>query len=161
MLPRAPRPVRRRVPGALSTSDFMRGLLEQLRALVPDELGYLEMRHQHALIKVFADDPAVHFELWLHHGSARVELGLHFETRDAARNQRLLEYVADELPFLKHAISPAIEAEPWDRGWTRLYLTRPITRLDPAEQSELAQSFATFISVLEPIRQEAVAELAS
>jgi hypothetical protein len=139
----------------------MRGLLEQVRTLLPEELSYLEVRHQHTLIKAFADEPAIHFELWLHHGSGRVELGLHFETRDAARNQRLLDYVADELPFLKHAISPAIEAEPWDKGWTRLYLTRPLARLDPAEQSELALSFATFISVLEPIRQEAVASLAS
>src|SRR4029453_16263678 len=107
MPPRAPRPltaarpqtapktVRRRVPGNLSTADFTRGLLEQVRALLPTELQALEGRHQGAPVNLFArDEPAIHFELWLHHASGRVELGLHFETRDPERNQRLLDFVA-------------------------------------------------------------------
>jgi hypothetical protein len=52
----------------------------------------------------------------LHANRGTAELGLHFETRKAEQNQRLLEYVADDLPFLKEAIGQGLEAEPWDRS---------------------------------------------
>lgn len=150
--PRMPR----RQPGELGTTDFLRGLLEATRAALPVELQSLQARQQWALVKFFADDPAVHFEMWLHRARGRVELGLHFETRDAVRNQRLLEYVADELPFLKAVLGDSLEAEPWDKGWTRVYLTRPLARLGPEEQARLATTFAELIETLEPIRREAV-----
>ena len=72
------------------------------------------------------------------------------------RNLRLLEYVADELPFLKEVLGTGLEAEPWDKGWTRVYLTRPLTRLDPDEQADLAAVFAKLIETLEPLRREAI-----
>lgn len=148
--------MRRRQPGELTTADFLRGLLETTRAALPAELQHLEARQQGSLIKLFAGEPAIHFELWLHRTRGRVELGLHFETRDARRNQRLLAYVDDELPFLKEALGEGIEAEPWDKGWTRVYLTRPLDRLGPEEQAHLAQAFAALVETLEPIRREAI-----
>jgi hypothetical protein len=156
--PSRPRPTRRRVPGSLSTADFLKGVLEQTRAQLPATPEPLHAQHQGALIK-FHDGhhPAIHFELWLHHNRARVELGLHFETRDADRNQRLLDFVAEDLMFLKAALGQGLEAEPWDKGWTRLYLTRPINHLGPAEQSHLATAFAEFIKTLDPLRREAIA----
>src|SRR4051794_30424724 len=105
---------RRRLPGDLSTSEFLGGILREARARLPRELQNLESRQQGSLVKFFGDEPAIHFELWLHHGRARVELGLHFETRDADRNQRLLDYVADDLLFLKEVLGRSLEAEPWD-----------------------------------------------
>jgi len=152
-----PRPIRRRLGAGPSTSDFLKGVLESTRARLSPELQRLEARHQGALIKLFDAEPAVHFELWLHHNRARVEIGLHFETRDADRNQRLLEYVGEELMFIKATLGPGVEAEPWDKGWTRLYLTRPVVRLGPDEQDALAATFAEFIATLEPLRRDAVA----
>lgn len=146
----------RRLRGELSSAEFLRGLLEGVRTRLPADLQQLEARHQGSLIKFYRDEPAIHYELWLHHNRGRVELGLHFETRDAERNQRLLDYVADELLFLKDALGAGLEAEPWDKGWTRLYLTRPVDRLGLEQQRQLADAFAEFIAVLEPIRQEAV-----
>jgi hypothetical protein len=74
-------------------ADFLSGVLDAVRRRLPDELRELQARHQGPLIKLFAEDPAVHYELWLHRNRGRAELGLHFETRDADRNRRLLEYV--------------------------------------------------------------------
>ena len=122
---------------------------------MPPELHELEARHQGPLIKFSGDEPAIHYELWLHRGRARAEIGLHFETRDAERNARLLEYVADDLPFLKDALGQGLEAEPWDKGWTRLYISYPLERLDSATQTRFAEAFATFIETLEPLRREA------
>jgi hypothetical protein len=146
----------RRWPGELTPRELLSGVLEATRAFLEAELQGLQARQQGSLVQVFADDPAVHFELWLHRNRARVELGLHFETRNATRNQRMLDHVADELPFLKAALGESLEAEPWEKGWTRLYLTRPLDRLGPQEQAQLTSMFREFISVLEPLRQEAV-----
>ena len=153
---RRARSIRRRLPGELSTADFLRAVLETTRARLPGELQSLQARQQGSLIKLFGDEPEIHFELWLHYGRGRAELALHFETHDPDRNRRLLEYVADELPFLKEAIGPGIEAEPWDKGWTRVYLTRPVERLGAAECEQLAVTFAEFVAILDPIRREAV-----
>jgi hypothetical protein len=142
--------------GDLSMAAFLGGVLEATRAQLPEEFATLENCQQGALIKVFGDEPAIHFELWLHRGRGRVELALHFETRDPERNTRLLEYMVDELAFLKATLSERLEAEPWDKGWTRVYLTRPLERLDRTEQASLATAFATFISVLDPLRREAM-----
>jgi hypothetical protein len=152
-----PRSTRRRLGGALSTSDFLNGVLELTRARLSSELQRLETRQQGALIKLYDADPAVHFELWLHHNRARAEIGLHFETRNADRNRRLLDYVGEELMFIKATLGAGVEAEPWDKGWTRLYMTRPIGRLGPDEQTVLAAIFAEFIETLDPLRREAVA----
>ncbi len=116
-----PRPAHRQRAGELATGDFLRGLLDAVRAQLSEELQSLEARQQGSLIKLYAQDPAIHFELWLHRSRGRAELGLHFETRDPDRNRRLLEYVTDDLLFLKEALGHGLEAEPWDKGWTRLY----------------------------------------
>ena len=123
---------------------------------LPEELAYLRARHQGSLIKLFAEEPSIHFELWLHRSRGRAELGLHFETRDADRNQCLLEYVSDDLLFLKEALGQGLEPEPWDKGWTRLYISHPIDRLGADEQARLTAAFVLFIETLEPIRREAV-----
>jgi hypothetical protein len=107
---------RRRRPVGLPTADFLRGVLDGVRARLSDDLRDMQARQQGSLIKFFAEEPAIHFELWLHPSRGRVELGLHFETRDADRNHRLLEFVADDLLFLKEVLGKSLEAEPWDKG---------------------------------------------
>jgi hypothetical protein len=152
-----PQPGRRRVVGSFSTAAFLSGVLERTRGQLPAELQGLVARQQGALVKLYEEaEPGIHFELWLHHNRGRAELGLHFETRDAERNQRLLEYVEGELGFLKAALGQGLEAEPWDKGWTRVYLTRPLARLGPEQMEELATAFSELIAVLEPIRREAM-----
>jgi hypothetical protein len=134
----------------------LRGALEAVRQRLPDELHDLEARQQGSLLKLFRHEPAIHYEMWLHRSRRRVELGLHFETRDPERNRALLEFVADDLLFLKEALGQGLEAEPWDKGWTRLYISYALERLNAQEQARFAVAFSTFIETLEPIRQEAV-----
>ena len=70
-----PRPAPRRRPGERTTGDFLRGVLADVRARLAEDLQGLEARQQGSLVKFFAGDPAIHFELWLHRGRGRVELG--------------------------------------------------------------------------------------
>jgi hypothetical protein len=146
----------RRTPGELSTGEFLRGLLVETRARLPGELQGFQTRQQPALVKAFYGDPAIHFEVWLHRARGRLEMGLHFETRNATRNARMLEYVADELVYLKAALGDGLEAEAWDKGWTRLYYVLPLGPLLPDFQARLGERFAQFIQTLEPVRQAAV-----
>ena len=152
---------RRRTAGELTSRAFLTGMLEQSRVLLPEELRDFHWRHQGSLVKVFYDDPALHFETWLHRRTAKVELGLHFESRDRQINAQLLDYFTDEMPFLKSALSERIEAETWDRGWTRVYHTVPFESLLEGFQRALAGLFASTIELLEPMRRDAVAHAQS
>ena len=146
----------RRTAGELTNRVFLAGMLEQARELLPAELRAFHSRAQGSLVKAFYDEPAIHYEAWLHRRTGRVEIGLHFETREPARNERLLDACAEDLPFLKLALSDRLEAEHWDRGWTRLYLTVLFEPLLPPFQAELAELYARTIELLEPLRVEAI-----
>ena len=65
--------------------------------------------------------------------------------------------MTDDLLFLKEAVGQGLEAEPWDKGWTRVYLSYPLDYLGAEQQRELGGAFTVFIEMLEPIRREAVA----
>jgi hypothetical protein len=147
----------KRVPGELATAAFLDGLLEQARARLPAELqAGCSTRQQWSLGKLWYEEPLLHYEVWLHRARMRVELGLHLETRDAAYNAALLGYVAEELVFLKAALGDGLEAEPWDKGWCRVYLTLPLEPLLPDYQARLAEQFALLVETLEPLRRDAV-----
>jgi len=115
--PRRPPPAVRRAAGELRTAEFLLGLLELARAQLPEALRACQTRQQWSLAKLWYDDPLVHYAVWPHRARGRVEVGLHFETRDSRRNAALLECVADELAFLKATLGDGLEAEPWDKGW--------------------------------------------
>src|SRR5262249_4736147 len=156
--PRRPMPPRsRRQPGELATAAFLEGLLDAARARLPEGLREgCNSRQQGSLGKLWYEEPQVHYEVWLHRARMRVELGLHFETRDPAQNAELLGYLAEELVFLKAALGDGLEAEPWDKGWCRVYLTLPLEPLLPKYQARLAEQFALLVETLEPLRPDAV-----
>jgi len=136
--------------------DFLAGTLEAARALLPEELRDFERRVQGPLAQAYYDDPNQHFEVWLRRSAGRVELGLHFEARDRAANSRMLEWFADELGWIKAELGEHVEAEPWDRGWTRVHQTLALPEpLSSDLQVELASRLARMIELLEALRREA------
>lgn len=138
----------------LTTADFLGQLASRVRDRLPAGLADFETRRGPALVKVFYGDPAVHYEAWLHRARGRLELGLHFERRDAAANARDLARLGADLLFLKFAIGAGIEAEPWDKGWTRIYEVVPLQPLSAAYVDQIADRWARLIEILEPLRRE-------
>lgn len=138
-----------------STGAFLEQLARLVRERLPAELADFETRPGPALVKLFSGDPAVHYEAWLHRSRGRLELGLHFERRDAAANARDLARLSADLLLVKAAVSAAIEAEPWDKGWTRIYEVVPLEPLSPAYAERIADRWARLIAVLEPLRRAA------
>ncbi len=143
----------------LRVHDFLDGLAEATRALLPDELRDFDHRLQGALLKLHYGDPTQHYEVWLRRSAGLVELGLHFESRDRDRNARLLEWFAEEIVWIKAALDERTEAEPWDRGWTRVHRVLPLRSLDEPFQRNLAEQLARTIELLEPLRREAAESL--
>ncbi len=155
--PRVATPTRgpKRVPGEMKTADFLTGLLDQTRARLPAELGECQTFQRWSLAKLWFDDAAIHYEVAPHTSRGRIEVALHFETRNPRHNAAMLEYFVEELLFLKAALGERLEAEPWDKGWTRVYLTLPLEALLPDFQQRVASYLAEFVETLEPILRDA------
>jgi hypothetical protein len=55
---------------------------------------------------------------------------------------------------IKAKLGPSFEAEPWDKGWTKVYETIPLDRFSAEYLDQVAARVAQVIGVLEPIRRD-------
>jgi hypothetical protein len=69
-------------------------------------------------------------------------------------NARLLEGMFAHLFEIKAGLGPSFEAEPWDKGWTKVYETIPLERFDADYMERVAARAARVMTVLEPIRRD-------
>ena len=81
----------------------------------------------------------------------RLELGLHFESRNATDNRRLLDGFAERMIEIKAELGEDVEAELWDRGWTKVYETLPLETYSPAYLQVVARRLAKMVTVLHPV----------
>lgn len=138
--------------------DFLAAVAESLPARLPEERRRLEWRQRGGLVQFWYGPPRLHYEVWFHRRVERLEIGLHFEA-DPATNAHLLERFSEHLILAKAEISELVEAEAWDRGWTRIREMLPIEALDEAFLETVTSRLARMIVVLQPLLEEAVAEL--
>jgi hypothetical protein len=107
------------------------------------------------LMQFYYDDPRIHYEVWnLGERRGRLEIGLHCESREADLNARLLDGMLAHLFEIKAELGPSFEAEPWDKGWTKVYETIPLDRFSAEYLGQVAARVAQVIGVLEPIRRD-------
>ena len=107
------------------------------------------------LMQFYYDDPRIHYEVWnLGERRGRLEIGLHFEAREADVNARLLDGMLAHLFEIKAELGPSFEAEPWDKGWTKIYETLPLEKFSAEYLERVAARVAQVIGVLEPIRRD-------
>jgi hypothetical protein len=83
-----------------------------------------------------------------------LEIGLHFESRNSAINERLLNGFMRHLFEIKAELGDSFEAEMWDRGWTKVYETIPLETFDEAYVDRVAMRLAQVIVVIQPILEE-------
>ena len=79
------------------------------------------------------------------------ELGFHCEANDKNMNRLLLNGFRRHLFEIKDTLGESIEAEMWDRGWTKIYEVYPEADLTSAYQAALGQRMAQIITCLHPI----------
>lgn len=132
--------------------SFFRELPDELRPRLPPDLLDFTYRPRGSLAQLHYEDPRVHYELWFHWRTGRIEIGLHFE-RDELTNEALFGWYDRRIVAIKASLGETVDLERWDKGWARIYETWPCDRVDRVFRRHAAERLAQLISVLEPIHQ--------
>lgn len=103
------------------------------------------------LIQFHYGESSLHFEVSPVRYRSGWELGFHCEAKDHNLNRYLLEGFRRHLLEIKDVLGPTVEAEMWDKGWTKIYEVYPNGALTEAYQVALATRLADFIICLHPI----------
>lgn len=133
--------------------------------MVPRPLGRKEpqqafyYRHRwepyHALYNnVHYGEPRLHYEIAKASYRDGWEIGFHCEARDKHLNRVLLDGFRRYLFEIKETLGESIEAEMWDRGWTKIYEVYPEADLTTDYQQKIGGRLADIIVCLHPIYVE-------
>lgn len=141
----------------LSQAAFLQGIPPITRPLLPTALQGFEVRFPwRTLLQIHYGEPALHYEVG--HIPARPgsraqgwELGFHCESRDHNLNRLLLHGFRRHLFEIKAQLGDRIEAEMWDKGWTKIYEVAPDAPLTDVYQTELGARLAAIMTCLHPI----------
>lgn len=141
----------------LSQSAFIESLPGVLPPYLPEHLrGFQARRPWRTLLQIHYGEPSLHYEVG--HVPPRVgskahgyELGFHFEARDHALNRYLLDGFRRHLFEIKATLGESMEAEMWDRGWTKIYEVYPEEPLTEAYREKVARRLAAIMTCLHPI----------
>ena len=137
---------------ALSYREFLKTLPQQVLPHLPEPLQAIQVRQPWRwLIQFHYGEPRLHYEVSRPAGRKGLELGFHCEARDKHLNRFLLEGFRRNLFEIKAELGENVEAEMWDRGWTKIYEVLPEAELSAEFQVEVGGRLAQFIVCLHPI----------
>ena len=136
----------------MTSAQFMQALPSVTREHLPPPLRKFKSASRGWLCQLYYRDPRLHYEVW-NMGERRglLEIGLHFESKDRAKNLALLAGFSRHMVEVKAALGPQWEAEPWDRGWTKVYETVPYEPFSTEVLETVARRLARAMTVLQPI----------
>lgn len=139
----------------LSQAKFLQTLPEQIIRQLPAPLQTIQL-HQpwRWLVQFHFGEPRLHYEISRAAHVDGWELGFHCEARDKSLNRLLLHGFRRHLFEIKDLVGEQVEAEMWDKGWTKVYQVVASQPLTTAYQAELSQRMALMITHLHPIYAE-------
>ncbi|MCP4360280.1 MAG: hypothetical protein GY796_19915 [Chloroflexi bacterium] len=136
----------------LSQRQFMATMPDVVVPNLPDQLQKIQVRRPWRwLIQFHFGEPRLHYELSRVSWRKGWELGFHCEAKDKNLNRYLLIGFRRCLFEIKETLGNSIEAEMWDKGWTKIYEVVPEAPLTPTYQAEIGQRLAEIIICLHPI----------
>jgi hypothetical protein len=136
----------------LSYHRFLETLPPVLVPLLPPRLQQVKTnRPWRWLIQFHFGEPRLHYEVVRTRNGRGLEVGFHFESSDRLLNRFLLDGFRRHLFEIKDTLGKSVEAEMWDKGWTKIYEVYPEKPLTPAYQAEVAQRLAGMMTCLQPI----------
>ena len=132
---------------------FIQTIPEVIRPLLPQPLrGFTVHQPFRWIIQMNYGEQRLHYEVSRISGPTKdLELGFHFESRDKDLNRYLLLGFRRHFLEIRDMLGDNIEAEMWDRGWTKVYERFPAGEITPAYQENAAQRMAAIITCLHPI----------
>ena len=137
----------------LSHINFIRTMPDAVRPHLPPVLQQsIQVRQPFRwIIQFHFGEPRLHYEISRVGGRKEWELAFHCEAKDHKLNKYLLYGFRRHLFEIKDVLGPNVEAEMWDKGWTKIYDVYPDEELNEAVQAALATRLAAFIVCLHPI----------
>jgi hypothetical protein len=136
----------------LSQARFLKTLPDALVPCLPPALqGIKANQPWNWLVQFHYGEPPLHYEVVRAVHRPGYEIGFHFESRDHNLNRFLLDGFCRHLFEIKDMLGESVEAEMWDRGWTKVYDVYPDEPLTTEYQAAVAQRLADMITCLQPI----------
>jgi hypothetical protein len=136
----------------LTSSQFMHALPAATRGHLPASLRGFKSHVRGWLCQLYYRDPLLHYEVWnLGERRGRIEIGLHFESRDRAKNSALLAGFSRRMVEVKARLGPQWEAEQWDKGWTKVYEAVPYEPFSAVFLGNVSQRLAKAMIILTPM----------
>lgn len=144
----------RAVIGVAARRSFFAAIVTHLRGALPEELRRFAHRGDFNLMKIWWDNPRVHFEVVIDQRIDRIEVGLHFEDGPASTIAYLRALDA-RVVELKHELGHHVELERWTTSWGRLYELLPLEAVDDKGGKKVALRVDRLIITLQPLVIEA------
>lgn len=139
----------------LSREKFLSTLPDLVVPLLPPPLQSIQARQPWRwLIQFHTGEPRLHYEVSPVWKRDAWEIGFHCESSDKDLNRFLLLGFRRHLLEIKDTLGDRIEAEMWDKGWTKIYEVYPVVEISPAGQTAVATRLAQIITCLHPIYVE-------
>ena len=111
------------------------------------------------IIQFHYGERRLHYEISRVAGTKDLELAYHFESKDKTLNRYLLTGFRRHLFEIHDSLGTNVQAEMWDRGWTKIYERQPETPLSADYQAQLGKRLADMIICLQPIYAELRADV--
>jgi hypothetical protein len=136
----------------LSLNEFLRTLPGVTIPHLPPDLRGIQVRQPWRwLLQLHYGDPSLHFEVSHISRLNGWELGFHCESRDHELNLSLIRGFQSHLAEIKDTLGEQIEAEMWDKGWTKIYEVYPSRTTTTEYQAAVGRRLAQIIACLQPI----------
>jgi hypothetical protein len=136
----------------LSYTRFLKSLPQVVILRLPADLQGIKVKQPWQwLVQFHYGEPTLHYEVSRPAGRAGLELGFHCEAKDTNLNRYLLNGFRRHLFEIKDVLGPTIEAEMWDKGWTKIYEVFPEEQYTEDYQSAVGDRLAEIIICLHPI----------
>lgn len=139
----------------LTQNQFLATLPQRTLPHLPAVLQGVQVRQPWRwLVQFHFGEPRLHYEVSKVSRLDGWEIGLHCEARDKKLNRYLLNGFRQHLFEIKDTLGPSIEAEMWDKGWSKIYEVYPNAPLTLAYQEAVGKRVAQIITCLQPIYAE-------
>lgn len=141
----------------MKAHEFIQAVVDSLPARLTSEWQNYHLRRHSSQIQLHYGRPQLHYEVWVDHRYAHVEVGLHCEA-DAHTNLRLLDYFDRHLIEIRAESGQPVEAEHWTPSWTRVHRVVKFEKLDALLVGDVADCLAYLIQTLQPMLDSALLE---
>ena len=142
------------------TRAFFDQIDDEVTGMVGPSLKDFNSERSSRLIKVWYSDPAVHFEVqrlsgtWSPVDKPCLEIGLHLESKELERNERILGHLVAARPNWSADLQSAEPGEafgPMSARWRRVSEVMDLPALDEDFAGEVAERFAAYIRGMYPL----------